>query len=550
MKYLITCISFFTAISCFSQHNNELYNNGALIYLNTGAEVHVLGDSHMTGSTGTLENNGLVKVQGNSYSDNLFQQRGTGTYRIENSDVNIGERQFIQGSYAVRGGQAQTNVDDGGFYTLELANDQGVVYLVGTGNVADAKNSVDFQAGTILNTIITHDIGLTGAITYPANGSNYDAVFGLMNNAPGLGNLINNTITTNGNMSAIDAGYVIGKFRRSIDPAGGQYGYILGVEPAGPGAQRGVQYNMMDFQANNYDVITGYFESGSPNNSATVIECSGNTINYWGGVDHGEWMFDDITGSGSGTYEMTVWPQDDNFIVASIWVITKDDLIQGTANQCGPSPVGLSRGGFSGFSEFDVAAAITALPVDFVDISAVGVVDHIEVDWNVASESNLSHYELFRSEDGVIFDHIADITNVGNTNTPQSYHYDDYDVRYFQNYYYQVKSVDMDGNSEYTPVVVASISKEMDQFTDEAVTIYPNPTMQDFMVSIISNKGRDLVLDVYNSLGQLVATQDKIISEGNTVITFGTTEWAPGVYYIELTDKQSKETINKRIIKQ
>ena len=91
----------------FSQHNNELFNDGALIHVQSGAEIHVLGDVLMKKATAELENNGLIKTHGNSYSDALFQNTETGTYRIENSGVNISERQFIQGSFAVRGGQAE-----------------------------------------------------------------------------------------------------------------------------------------------------------------------------------------------------------------------------------------------------------------------------------------------------------------------------------------------------------------------------------------------------------------------------------------------------------
>lgn len=119
----------------FSQHNNELYNDGALIHVQSGAEIHVLGDVHMKKTTAELENNGLIKTHGNSYSDALFQNTGTGTYRIENSDVNTTERQFIQGSFAARGGQSKIGVDDGSFYNLELANSQGVVYLSVSANL-------------------------------------------------------------------------------------------------------------------------------------------------------------------------------------------------------------------------------------------------------------------------------------------------------------------------------------------------------------------------------------------------------------------------------
>ena len=54
-------------------------------------------------------------------------------------------------------------VDDGSFYDLELANSQGVVYLVNTGAganpqfVADVRNSVNFTA-QVTNNLVTADV--------------------------------------------------------------------------------------------------------------------------------------------------------------------------------------------------------------------------------------------------------------------------------------------------------------------------------------------------------------------------------------------------------
>jgi hypothetical protein len=493
-------------------------------------------------------------MQGNAYSDNLFQQTGTGIYRVENSDVNIGERQFISGSYAVRGGQALTSVDDGSFFDLQLANDQGIVYLVGVGNIADVRNSVNFNPlGGVPNRILTHDVGMVGAVVPPANGSAYSAVFGLMNPLAGLGNLINNTVSLVGNMSGVDNGYIQGKFRRAIAPVGGQYSYVEGLEPAGAGVQRGMQYIRADIAANNYDVITSYYETASPNTFAVTLECTGIWMNYWGGADHGEWMFTDITGAGVGGYEIWVWPQDDNFPASPTWGISEDNAFGGTANMCGPSPVGLSRSGFNGFgspSEFDVVAAIIILPVELIDINATGIIDHIDVTWQVGSESELSHYELERSEDGTDFQHIADITNVaGNTSQTQNYDYSDFDVRYFQDFYYRVKTVDTDGNYEYTPIVAANLKNAGGGFSEEMVSIYPNPSSEDFAISIYSDETRDLSMRVYNSLGQVIQERTTNIKEGNTVMNIASSEWSGGVYHIELLDLSSGQTINKKFIK-
>ncbi len=538
----MSCVSFIAS----AQHNFEFYNNGSVVTVEAGAELHVWGDFYMQGASATLTNNGLIKVQGHSYSDNNFQQRGTGVFRIQNSDINAGETQLISGSYAVRGGQAQIGVNDGSFYNLELANDQGIVYLVGTGSVADVRSSVNFGAGPVQNRIITHDI----ALGIPANGSGYSAVFGMMNPTAGLTNFLNNTITMNGNMSGLDVGYVQGKLRRAINPAGGVYGFVQGLEPAGAGAQRGVQYSLMDFGANNYNVITGYFQTGLSNAFAPAVECSGYLMNYFGGVDHGQWIYNDLSGSGTGTYEMRVWPQDDNFTPQSIWLISKDNSIQGTVNDCGPSPVGLDRAGFNGFSQFGVVGSTDFfLPVELININANGIEDHIAVTWNVASETNLSHYELERSEDGLQFQHIASINGVGTTTSAQSYGYDDFDVRYFTQYYYRVKSVDIDGDIEITPVVSASIQNSSGAFDEHAVVVFPNPTSADFAISIQSSVERSIKLELFNAIGQVIETQTLHLQKGNTLLNCSLADKADGMYLLEIRDTDSNQVITKRIVK-
>ena len=374
MKKLLFLTSFFFSFYSVAQHDNELYNDGALIHIQPGAEVHVWGDVHNYQETGDLQNNGLLKVQGNMYSDDLFRQQGTGTTRIENSDVNVGERQFISGSYAVRstGSSAKGTAADGSFYNLELVNDQGIVYLVNTVGgtydkyVADVRNSVHYNLGVQMNRIVTADIGMTGAPVYPAIGSSYPAIFGMMNPTSPLGGSegwIQNTVQMNGNMSNVDWGYVQGKMRQQIDATTGyQYPFVVGVEPGGPGMQKGMQYARIDFSTGaDYDVLEAYFERALPNTFAPAdLECSGYVIGYFGGSDHGQWVFDNPAG-GSSQYEMNLWPQDDNFPAQSVWMITKDNGIAGFSNSCGPTPVGLSRGGFSGFSTFSVAGGTVLL---------------------------------------------------------------------------------------------------------------------------------------------------------------------------------------------
>lgn len=549
-SFLMVALFATTTLSLSAQHNNEFYNNGSLVHIQSGAEVHVIGDVHMRGATGVLENNGLLKVDGDMYGDNLFQQRGTGTARIQNNLANAGQLQKISGNYAVRGGQAQTGVNDGSFYNLHLANDQGIVWLEtnaiagSTPYVADVRNSVDYLFSPVYNRIITHN-----PVAIPANGNGYSAVFGIMNPASGQGSAIDNTVAVNGNMSGVDAGYVQGKLRKAINAAGGSYPFVLGLEPAGAGAQRGIQYVRLDINANMYDVIEGYFQTGLDNTFPAQLECSGYLLDYWGGLDHGQWIFEDITGFGAGTYSVTVWPQDDNFPAKTVWLVTKDNSVQGTPDECGPTPVGLIRTGFNGFSQFGVAAAdVNPLPVDLLKIWAVSKTDHIEVNWTVSSEQNVSHYELLRSEDGMDFEFIAQLAATGNSQTELTYSYDDYAVLRNKDYYYRYRSVDYDGAASYSPVVSGRIMDESN-VDGLAFNVYPNPSNGSFTLNLSSEKEQQLSFEVYNAVGQIVLLEDAFITKGQTAYQLEALNWAAGLYNLRIKENNSGNESWVKLIK-
>lgn len=559
---LLLCMG--VAFGSQAQHNNEFYNKGAVVHIESGAEVHVIGDVHMYEATGRLENYGLLKADGDMYSDNLFQQRGTGTTRLQNNLANAGQVQKISGSYAVRGASsANKGVDDGSFYTLELANDQGIVWLETsalTGNtpyVADVRNGVDFWYGATQNRIVT--MQNASVVTNSTDGWEYTAMFGIMNpNATqsmawAPGGMLDNTVQLNNGMSPIDAGYVQGKFRRQIAPAGGDYPFIIGLEPNGAGAQRGMQYIRLNFGPNDYDVIESYFDYGMDNSAVIgLIECVNNwEIDYAGGADHGQWIFNDPVPNTGGTYSATVWPQDHNFNAESIWFVTKDNAIQGTADECTmgvyPPNTGLTRTGFNGFSSLGVAASVTLLETKFMDIHANAIENKfIRVDWSTSKEIDLDHFVVERSLDDANFQPITTHPAVGNSTVTQTYHIDDYAVLPNVNYYYRVKAVSIDGSVEYTNSAVASLVQEGNV---EDVRVFPNPVKgNQVTIEITAAQDRDVRFVVYDAIGQRIHQSSATMSVGLNQYTLYTKDWPSGAYFIHITgeDFSSIQELIKR----
>jgi hypothetical protein len=381
-KHLITGVLGIAAACSYAQvHTNDnlWYNNGAAVTIQAGALLTVQGDvtNNQAGVTGNtqLDNNGFVWVFGNMYGDKAFKQTGTGTLRLQNQTTLYSAPytsepyQVIQGGYRVNGGQSVIATDnDGSFYNLELDNSSGQVFIVDT---TDVRNTIDFKpvAVTIDNNIITPNGTLNRLITtnpgtaatplLPANGTNYSGVFGMMNNTPGLANFKNISTNLIANTTNVDNGYIQGKLRRAINAAtGGSYGFPVGLEPSSSAtAARGIQYVKLDFTANNYDVLTGYFQQGNSNavsNPGSVCMLS-NSFLYYGQTNHGEWIFTPSTVSAA-QYNLTIYPQDYGIVSSDKYFITKDDLIPNPGTQsCAGSPFGLSLNNVQGFSQFGFA---------------------------------------------------------------------------------------------------------------------------------------------------------------------------------------------------
>ncbi len=525
------------------QHDYELNVQGAELFIQAGADVYVWGDVHIeeNATGGKLENNGFIEVQGNWYSvDDNYQQSGTGTVRFENNDVNVTESQFISGDNAVRGGQSQIGVNDGSFYNLELANTQGLVYLNGAGSNTDVRSTINFSPNGSGNSPVNR---LRTDATDQVNGAAYQATFGMMSNTPGLGNFLNNTITANGNTSAVDNGYIQGKLRRAIFPVGGDYGFPIGLEPnTSTAAARGVQYANMEHGFNGYDVITGYFEQGSPNVIVGTPEECNVIIDCFSGADHGEWEFTSLS-SGPYSYKMTIWPQDFTSCPNSDFFITKDDAITGNLGDCGPSPVGLSRGGFQGFSSFSFASGTTPLAVELVELKAQPILNrYIKVSWTTVSEIENDRFEVQRSLDGTNFSTINMVAGAGTSNDAANYSIDDYAVLPEKLYYYRLRIVDFDGSFEFSNVVTAQLESR-----DYSITISPNPVKGNSILNIGSVESGKVEITIADVLGRVVSSKIVEVAPGINEIEMQTSGLSSAPYFIYVTNENEIRRVTKFI---
>ena len=87
----------------------------------------------------------------------------------------------------------------------------------------------------------------------------------------------------------------------------------------------------------------------------------------------------------------------------------------------------------------------------------------------------------------------------------------------------------------------------LDQVEDQhPVALYPNPALADSKLYFSLNQSGDVQINVLNTLGQLVHTQNFTnLMAGDHTIALPSSEWAAGQYLVEVTANGTRRVQTK-----
>lgn len=171
---------------------------------------------------------------------------------------------------------------------------------------------------------------------------------------------------------------------------------------------------------------------------------------------------------------------------------------------------------------------MTVMPVTFTSVKATQKNTAISVEWKVENQSRMQQYDVEKSVDGSQFTKVATIA--ANNNSASAYNWIDANPVDGYNYY-RIRSVDVNGKTEYTSIVKVQMGKIAAQ-----IKVYPNPAV-DAKVSVELNNVPAGVYyaRLFNPLGQVIVSQ-KIIHQSGTITE--TIKWnstsAKGIYQLEI----------------
>ncbi|GAA4494734.1 hypothetical protein GCM10023172_05380 [Hymenobacter ginsengisoli] len=245
------------------------------------------------------------------------------------------------------------------------------------------------------------------------------------------------------------------------------------------------------------------------------------------------------------------WPasaENASFQRASASVFHNDNTSTGTwtalpgTGPTGSDPYQVTATGVSSFSTFAVGST-APLPVQLVRFGAQRTAaSAVAVGWATASEENCAQFEIERSVDGRQFQRVGTVACAGSQGLAHSYTFRDDAAA--GAYYYRLRQVDADGQTQYSTVAYVSQSAD----TALGLSAFPNPTTG--TVTLLGLPASAAVtLSLTSALGQpLLATSVGSLPAATAALNAALRTCAPGVYV--LTAEVNGQRQHLKIVKE
>jgi hypothetical protein len=81
-------------------------------------------------------------------------------------------------------------------------------------------------------------------------------------------------------------------------------------------------------------------------------------------------------------------------------------------------------------------------------------------------------------------------------------------------------------------------------------SLYPNPTATDFRIDVTTDIDREITMQVYDVLGNLVINQKHQLASGTSTITTNIESYKNGLYFVRLVDSNATTVYSQTVIKQ
>ncbi|MBP6022113.1 T9SS type A sorting domain-containing protein [Ferruginibacter sp.] len=346
--YIIISTFLITSVACAQ---NELYNNGTILHINTGCTIKINGNLTNTAGS-TLTNNGTLTITGNSTSNQIMAVPNNGTLELTGSTA-----QSLSGTATYFAKNVLINNAAGVTLNTTLKADGLVTFTNGIVTAAATSAPMLFTSNATVAGVAdaSHVNGYvvkegTGAFTYPVgDGTKYQKV----------------DVNSAANATGIQVKY------NAADAGAGTF--TAGGTEATP---------LLSYNTNEYWDIT-------PLSTAT-----GTVTVYWDGYND--------------AFSNTVSQRKVAHKTGGNW------LNEGSTATGTTAAGSVTSNAINTWSPFAMGSISSVLPLSWVNVSgSINSSKQAVLSFKV-NENNVAKYEIEKSNDGRTFNSIADINSKGN----------------------------------------------------------------------------------------------------------------------------------------
>lgn len=348
-----------------------------------------------------------------------------------------------------------------------------------------------------------------------------------------------------------DSSYVMGQFCRYIGQSGKTYRWSVG--------RKGQEGEYWFELKNNLLVGTSYvcveFDS-VPDDSKSGISYTDNDLNVQNLSPEGIWRVEPNAQPLLGSYDVNVSTRNFSGLVDERFGLLKRPTGSSVSNwgkgggllPIVGNPLRLvsslttSLNSLTSFSEFGIGnGGGSSLPVKLTVFEAKPIENKfIRLKWVTETEIDNMGFEIHRSVDGLEFNNIGWVNGNGNTTETKVYNYDDKTIDPNIRYYYRLKQIDFDGDSEFSPIASAEIRNsggvlEIGEFT-------PNPAKNNTAINITTDSDMDAQFIFIDMMGKVAKKGLVSFTKGSHLYYFDINELATGNYIVAITTHGSQHS--------
>ena len=152
------------------------------------------------------------------------------------------------------------------------------------------------------------------------------------------------------------------------------------------------------------------------------------------------------------------------------------------------------------------------------------------IEWATATENDIDAFILEYSKDGYNFEKITEINTIGNSNTTRTYN-QLHQITKSGKHYYKLSTKDHSGNIQSVSRII-----EIERMGDLIeLHLYPNPISDVLNLEIINAKEKEIDIQIYNYLGELILQQNLVINTESNIRSIQTNELISGSYFIKIS---------------